>query len=216
MNFIRICVVGVGLLIGVVGGMDGMLIHQSSLGVSYAQVAGATIQSDIAFGVVNNQKIILAVPEGIKAKKAMQAEVDKAQAALNAQRIELETLSKEIEANADLMSAEAKQTKRDELQNKVLLLRDEEMKFQQSIRQKEFAATQGIVEKIALYVKEIAHDKNLTVVFESSQSGVMYIKNYIDITDDVILKFSEKADVSAKSPADAKQNKTKAKEQKQP
>ena len=212
MNYIRILLLGVGLLVGV----EGVLIHQSFLGVSYAQVAGST-QSDMAFGVVNNQKIILAVPEGIKAKKAMQEEVDKAQAALNAQRVELEALSKDIEANADLMSAEAKQTKRDELQNKVLLLRDEEMKFQQSIRQKEFAATQGIVEKIALYVKEIAHDKNLAVVFESSQSGVMYIKNYIDITDDVILKFSEKADSSASSLSDAKQNnKGKAQELKQP
>lgn len=167
----------------------------------YAQ-GNATTGGEVTFGVVNNQKIILAVPEGIKAKKAMQEEVDKAQATLNAQRLELEALGKELEANADLMSAAAKQQKRDELQNKVMVLRDEEMKFQQRIRQQEFQATQGIVEKIAVYVKDIATAKNLAVVFESSQSGVMYIKNYIDITDDVILKFSAHSAAAANPPAD--------------
>lgn len=173
--------------------------------MAYAQV-GTTTGGESTFGVVNNQKIILAVPEGIKAKKAMQEEVDKAQASLNAQRLELEALGKELEANADLMSAAAKQQKREELQNKVVVLRDEEMKFQQRIRQQEFQATQGIVEKIAVYVKEIATAKNLAVVFESSQSGVMYIKNYIDITDDVILKFSAQSAAAASSAAGSDDN----------
>lgn len=146
---------------------------------------------EMVFGVVNNQKVILAVPEGIKAKKAMQLEVDKAQAAMNQQRLELEALSKDLESKLDLMSAEAKQKKRQELQDKVLVLRDQEMNFQQEIRKKEFEATQGIVQKIATYVKEIADEKGLAVVFEATQSGVMYLKNFVDITDDVIIKFSE-------------------------
>ena len=162
---------------------------------------------DLVFGVVNNQKIILAVPEGIKAKKAMQLEVDKAQAAMNQQRLELEALSKDLESKLDLMSAEAKQKKRQELQDKVLVLRDQEMNFQQEIRQKEFEATQGIVQKIAIYVKEIAAEKGLVVVFEATQSGVMYLKNFVDITDDVILKFSESSKESTVKKDDNKQDK---------
>lgn len=164
---------------------------------SQSQSSSPFTAGEVVFGVVNNQKIILAVPEGIKAKKSMQDEVDKAQASLNQQRLELESMGKDLESKADLMSADAKQKKRDELYAKMQMLRDEEMKFQQSIRQKEFQATQGIVEKIAMYVKEIALEKNLFAVFESSQSGIMFIKQYLDITDDVILKFSEKPSSSA-------------------
>lgn len=157
-----------------------------TVSVSYAQDA-----KPLLFGFVNNQKIILSVPEGIKARKKIQEDVEKAQKAMQAKKVELEAINKEWDEKSELMSSEAKEKKRLEFQNKVMSLRDEEMNFQKDIREKELAATQEIVKKIATYVEEIAKKKGLSVVFEASQSGIMYMKDYVDITDDVILKFSE-------------------------
>ncbi|MCY4381501.1 MAG: OmpH family outer membrane protein [Proteobacteria bacterium] len=172
---------------------------------SYGQTAESQKNKNKpVFAVVNNQKIILSVPEGIKARKKIQAEINQAQASMEKKKKELESLTQNWEKDAELMNAEAKAKKQAELQQKIMTLRDEEMNFQKTIREKELSATQEIVKKIATYVQEIAETKKIDLVFESSQAGIMYIANYIDITDDVILKFdSAKEAKKATSPTES-------------
>lgn len=146
-----------------------------------------------SFGVVNTQQVILSVPEGIRARKAIEQEIEERKKVLMQKRQELEALGKEWEQKSSLLSAEAKQQKAVEFQTKVAALREDELKLQQEMREKEAAATKVILDKITQRVKALAEKKGLFAVLDTSRSGIIYMRDYVDITGDVILAFSEGA-----------------------
>lgn len=153
-----------------------------------------------SFGLVNTQQIILSVPEGIRARQAIEKEIEERSKTLTEKRNSLEKLGQEWDKQAQLLSPEAKQQKAMEFQTKVAALREEEMKMQQEMREKEAQATRAVLVKIREQVSVIAQKKGLFAVFDSTRSGLMYIApGYVNITDDVILALSESR--SEKGPA---------------
>ena len=176
-----------------------------SLGFMVAVVSGPSLTaeplSSSSFGVVNSQQVILSVPEGIRARKALEEEVAARQKELLQKRKELEALGKEWEQKSALLSDKAKQQKAVELQSKMAALREGELKLQQDMREKEAEATREILVKINKQVKILAEKKKLFAVFDSSRAAIVYMRDYVDITDDVILAFSES---KPSSPSDKK------------
>lgn len=146
-----------------------------------------------SFGVVNTQQVILSVPEGIRARKAIEQEIEERKKVLMQKRQELEALGREWDQKSSLLSTEAKQQKAVEFQTKVAALREDELKLQQEMREKEAAATKVILDKITQRVKALAEKKGLFAVLDTSRSGIIYMRDYVDITGDVILAFSEGA-----------------------
>ena len=170
-----------------------LLLSFSSL--SYAQTAvgdkARLSASGLSIGIVNNQKILSSVPDAITARKNIEKEIKAIQDDLLAQKDEIEKLNKELIEKEALLTAEAKTQRQTTLQQKVMELRQKEFTSQQEIRQKEASITQEIVRKIAEVVQKLAKEKNLDMVFETNQSGIMYLKEYVDITDDVIVEYNK-------------------------
>ncbi len=99
---------------------------------------------------------------------------------------------------AALLSEDARMKKQKEFQDKFLELRKSEMDFQNEIKQKEQQATQKIAIKVAGLVDRIAKDKKLTAVFETSSSGLIYLKDPVDLTDQVIKDYNSQSQTAKK------------------
>lgn len=140
----------------------------------------------VKIGIVDMQRIILNVEEGKVARDKLQAEIKEKETALQKQKEELDKLNEDWKNQSALLSEEARTRKQAEFQEKFMKLRNEEMQFQQSIKQKEAQETQKIAMKVSAHAELLAKEKDLDVVYEASSSGIMYAKNPVDLTDELI------------------------------
>jgi len=163
---------------------SGLVALSLTASVSYAAAS--------KYGVVNMQKVILTVAEGKAARASLEKEIKTKEADLMKKKQELDKLNKDWKNQAPLLSEEARMTKQKAFQGKFLSLRNEEMKFQQSIKQKEAIATQKIAIKVAGMVEKMAVQKKLEAVFETNSAGLLYLKNPTDLTDTVIAEYDKK------------------------
>lgn len=137
------------------------------------------------YGVVDMQRVILSVEEGKQARQKLEKQIKAKEKLLRKSKQELDTLNKEWQSQAPLLSESAKLKKQQEFQEKFVTLRNKEMEFQAEIKRKEQQATKDIAVKIARLVEKMAVKMKLDVVFESS-SGLLYVKNPTDLTSKVI------------------------------
>lgn len=144
------------------------------------------------YGVVNMQKIILTVQEGKDARKGLEKEIKAKEKELTGKKAELDKMNKDWKTQAPLLSEEARLKKQKEFQEKFMTLRNEEMKFQNSIKQKEAQATQKIARKVAELATGMAKKKKLEAVFETNSAGLLYLQDPVDLTADIVKAYDKK------------------------
>lgn len=142
-----------------------------------------------SYGVVDIQKIILTVDEGVQARKTLEAEFKKKETELLGRQKEIDKLMEDAQKQVALLSDEAKLAKQKEIQDKAIGLRNDQMKYQGEMKNKEGQATQKIAAKVAALVDGMAKAKGLDLVFEASGAGLVYMKDPVDLTPDVIKAF---------------------------
>ena len=143
------------------------------------------------YGLINMQDIILGVQEGKDARSALEKEIKAKEAEFTKRREELDKLNKDWSGQAALMSEEARMNKQKEFQEKFLSLRNDEQGFREDVKRKEQKVTQGIAVKVETMVQKIAKDKGIEVVFEVNSAGLLYLKDPIDLTKEVIDKYGK-------------------------
>lgn len=141
------------------------------------------------YGVVDMQRVILSVDEGKQARQKLEKQIKAKEKLLRKSKQELDTLNKEWQSQAPLLNESAKLKKQQEFQEKFVNLRNKEMEFQAEIKRKEQQATKDIAVKIAQLVEKMAVKMKLDVVFESS-SGLLYVKDPLDLTAKVIENYN--------------------------
>lgn len=163
--------------------------------------------SESKVGIFNMQQVILSVEEGKAALKRLEGLVKEKEGELSGQKKELEKLDEDWKKNVSLLSEDAKVKKQQEFQTKLVALRNEEMKFREEIKRREAEASQAIIQKTNIIVLEMGQDRDFFAIFESN-SGVIYLKNPIDLTNEIIVEYNKrhpigvaKADTKSKSRA---------------
>ncbi len=154
-----------------------------------ARAADASTAAKPRFGVVDMQSIILKVDEGKKARADLEKEIKAKESEFAKQKAELEKMNEEFGKQQGLMSADAKMKKQAEFQERAMALMSAEREFQSQIKSKEQRATQKIAMKIAGIAEKLATDLGLDAVFESQNSGLVYLRDPIDLTDKVIAAY---------------------------
>jgi outer membrane protein len=150
------------------------------------------------FGVVDMQRIILTVEEGKEARAALEKEIKGKEEEFRKKKEALDKLNKEWKDQAPLLSEDARIRKQQDFQEKLVELRNSEMTFQKEISQKEGQATQRIAMKVTSLVDGLVRSQNIEAVFEVNSSGLLYLKNPIDLTEQVIKKYNETAKLEQK------------------
>ncbi len=152
--------------------------------------AEETTKGGHTYGIVDMQKVILSVDEGKQARSDLEKEIKEKEKGLGKQKEELDKLNQDWQKQAALLSEEARLSKQKDFQEKFMTLRKAEMDFQNEMKQKEQAATQKIAMKVAGLVDKIARDKKFVAVFETNSSGLLYLENPVDLTDQVIAVYN--------------------------
>ncbi len=171
---------------------------------SFAILAALTATAAHAEGkyaVVDMQNVILNVEEGKSARAALEKEIKEKQKDLGKRKEELDKMNEEWTKQAPLLNEQARMGKQKEFQEKFMALRNDEMAFQDDIKKKEGQATQKIAIAVTKIVNDMAKAKGVDMVFETSSAGLIYLKDPMDLTKDVIKEYEAQ---SKKKPADAK------------
>jgi len=165
-----------------------------------AAVTGAVdAKSAGKYGVINMQQVILNVEEGKVARGKLEKEIDKKEKELMEQKKQLDKMNEEWKTQGALLSESARMQKQQEFQEKFLALRNEEMAFQSEIKKKEQGATQEIAIKVQKLVEKLANEKGLEAVFEINTSGLMFLKDPVDLTETVVSAYGKAHPATAKN-----------------
>lgn len=177
-----------------------ILIHRSRRFVAFL---GAALMSlllltpSVSFaqspkiGYVNLQRALNEVEEGKKAKARLKRDFEKKQKKLNAQQEELKKLKAEIENAGPVVSQEVKRKKAMEFQQKLMALQQTYMTLQQELAKKEAKATKKIFDKMGKIIAEIAKEKGYDLVLERTESAVLYAKDNMDLTNELIKRYNK-------------------------
>ena len=166
--------------------MLGVILGNANIGSAIAQV-----KKGAKYAVVDMQAVILKVPEGKAARSNLEKQIKAKEKELLNKKKELDKMHKEWKAQAPLLSEAARFKKQQEFQQKFLGLRNEEMTFQNEIKRKEQQATQKIAIAVSKLVNDMAKKQGFEMVFETSSAGLLYLKDPVDITKQVIEAYSK-------------------------
>ena len=113
----------------------------------------------------------------------------------------------EYQQGMNSMSASQRQAKEQELQQKGQRLQQQQQMIGQQLRNDSDTAIDEVVEKVKDFVAEYGKENGYTYIFGSNESAnIMYAKDGLDITDEIVKKLNES--YSGKSGSNAAVKKT--------
>ena len=141
---------------------------------------------------VNLQLALNEVEEGKKAKARLKKDFDKKQKQLDKSQKELQELKTTLESNAMMLSEDAKREKAMEFQKKMMELQQTYMNLQQELATAEAKATKDIFDKMGKIIEEIAKEKKYDLILESTESAILYAREDMDLTSELIKRYNTK------------------------
>ncbi len=180
---------------------------------------------DLKFGVVDMSK---AFSEYFKTKEAAEkfkGNLDKAQKEMNDRWSVYKNLMTEMQklkkdASDPIMNQDARQKKAVEFEEKAKELRALEQEIGEAqnrrssqLKQEDMSIRKGIYDEILIVVREKSKTENYDFVFDKSGMSLstvpmlVYYKDAVDITDQIVVELNKTAPASTAAPAAAKEEK---------
>jgi outer membrane protein len=183
-----------------------MSLHSAfvTLAVFASLLAGrAAHAADFKAGYVDLHRALLEIDEARATKARLQKlveekqrELDKEQAAL---RKEMETLEKQASA----MSEETRIKKQTELQQRAQALGQKWEKDQNEMSKRQRTELQAIFTKVDPIIAEIAQREGITMVFEKTDSGLVYAPPALDLTNEMVRLYNARTAKKGSAAKDA-------------
>jgi outer membrane protein len=162
--------------------------------------AGTAVQAaEFKAGFVDLQRALLEVDEGRAAKSRLQKMVEEKQKELDKEQEDLRKELQTLDKQASAMSEETRIQKQTQLQQRALALGQKWEKGQKEMAQKERTELQAIFSKMDPIIAEIAQREGLTMVFEKTDSGLVFAPAALDLTNELVRVYNSRA--GKKAPA---------------
>jgi len=165
----------VGLFLGV------MMAFSMEGSAQAAQAAGATVK----LGVVDLQKFQKNSKAFQKTGSVVKKKFDDMQAKLDQERDALAKLEDEFKKQSAMLSLDAQEDKKKEVEKKRRYYRFLYDEFTQEMKDTEGDAIKKIMQELEKVVAKIAEKEGFTMILERRTLGLMYFNEVIDITDRV-------------------------------
>jgi outer membrane protein len=146
----------------------------------------------LKIGYIDMQRALNEVDEGKKAKAKLKKDFDEKQQTLDRKQDELKKLKDDLDKQALLMKEDQKRERMGELQQKFMELQALYGKLQKELTESEMKLTKEIFDKMEAIINGIAQAESLTIVFEKSESRILYAPSSMDYTNDLIRKYNAK------------------------
>lgn len=167
------------------------LLLAVGLVVGITATASTAFAQDMKIGYVDLQRALSEVSEGKKAKARLKKDFDAKQRKLTAKQEDVKKLKQSLESGAQMMTDDAKRKKAMQLQQQMAELQQLYMEMQRDLAQKETKATQKIFKKMEKILNKIAAEKNYDLILEKTESSVLFAKDSMDLTDELIKRYDK-------------------------
>ena len=171
----------------------------ASTGVSNFALA----QDSNKLGYVDLQRALMETEEGRKARNDLKKVFDQKQKELDEQQNELKKGMEDLEKKRTLLPADTVKQKETEMQGKLEKIRQTYLRHQQDLQGKEQEATGKIFERMQRIITKIAGAENFTMIFDRVQSGLIFAKPHLDLTNEVIRRYNSGEGKEGGSPSAA-------------
>lgn len=180
---------------------------RSSLPVALtaALTLSAVAHADLKLGYVDLQRALQEVAEGKDARARLKTELDKKKSDFEGEQAKLRDDKAVLDKQGSMMSEEVRNQKFTELQKRLFELTQRAEKLQAEMAQSEQRELKKIFEKMDPIIAAIAVREGLTMVFEKTDSGLVYAPASLDLTNELVRTYNDKYKVTA-SAAPAKKD----------
>ncbi|MFP4168421.1 MAG: OmpH family outer membrane protein [Desulfonatronovibrionaceae bacterium] len=137
-------------------------------------------------GVINLEKVMTSSEPAEEAMSELQGKYQAVKEKLDTKKEEIETLREEMEKQKMVLSQEAQEDKEAELKKKIQEIRKEARGYEQRIQNEQRQLSEPILELLQEIVSDYGEKKDYTLIIDSQNSGLLYAKDSLDITDVVI------------------------------
>lgn len=148
--------------------------------------------ADIKLGYVDLQRALTEVSEGQSAKARLKGEVDRKKVEFDAEQAKLRDDKVVLDKQGAMMSEEVRNQKFTELQKRLFELTQKAEKMQMELAEKERVELKKIFEKMDPIIASIAQREGLTMVFEKTDSGLVYAPASLDLTNELVRTYNDK------------------------
>ncbi|MFP4599847.1 MAG: OmpH family outer membrane protein [Persicimonas sp.] len=169
------------------------LVLAAGLLLGLSLVSAPVFAQDVKkIGYVDLQRALNSVEDGKRAKAKLKKEFESKQQTLTTKQEDVKKLKQSLESGAEMMNDEAKRKKAIELQQQMAALQQLYMEMQRELAEKESKATQKIFAKMETIISKIADDRGYDLVLEKTESSVLFAKDSMDLTDELIKRYNSK------------------------
>jgi outer membrane protein len=156
--------------------------------------------AQVKLGYVDLQRALREVAEGQQARQKLEKEIEKRKKELEAEENRLKNEQDNFQKQAAMMSETARTQKLAELQTNAAAFFQKAQKMQEEMAQIEQTALKNIFEKMDPIVETIAQREGLTMMFEKTNSGLVWAPASIDYTNELVRTYNERHKAPAARP----------------
>jgi outer membrane protein len=157
--------------------------------------------AEVKLGYVDLQRALLEVGEGKEAKARLKGEMEKRKTELEKEQNKLRLDKLNLDKQKSVMSEEVWGQKLAEMDRKLMEFAERGQKVQVELSDKERAELKKIFEKMDPIIAGIAQREGLSVVFEKTDSGLVWAPPSMDMTSELVRNYNDKFPVKGTKPA---------------
>lgn len=152
----------------------------------------STALADLKVGYVDLQRALTEVGEGQAAKYKLKSEIDKKKAEFESEQKKLREDGMVLDRQASAMSEEVRIEKMKQLQGRLMQISEKGQKLQVEFVEKERTELKKIFDRMDPIVAAIARREGLAMVFEKTDSGLVFAEGNLDLTNELVRTYNEK------------------------
>jgi outer membrane protein len=145
---------------------------------------------DLKIGYVDMQRAVAETEDGRKARASLKKVFDQKQKELDEQQENFKKKKEDFDKKRTLLSADKVREKENELQGEFEKVQQSYMRHQKDLQEKEGEVTQKIFERMQRIILRIAQSENFTMVLDKTQAGIIFAKQHLDLTNEVIRRYN--------------------------
>jgi outer membrane protein len=153
--------------------------------------------AELKIAYVDLQRAFAEVDEGKAAKARLEQLRDAKQKEIDKDQEQLKKEKETFDRQASTMTDATRQQQGSDLQKKMLELQQRFEKGRAELAQNERETLSSILAKMQPIITGIAQHDGFTMVFEKTDSGLLYAPASLDVTNELIRQYNEKNKVSA-------------------
>jgi outer membrane protein len=157
-------------------------------------------QADLKLGYVDLQRALQEVSEGRDAKARLKTELDKGKAELESEQRKLRDDKLVLDKQGSMMSEDVRTQKMTEWQQRLVAASQKAEKKQNELADRERAEMRKIFDKMDPIIAAIAQRDGLAMVFEKTDSGLVYAPSSMDLTAELVRTYNDRFPVKGLKP----------------